>query len=309
MGNYKFGDLTRGAVKAIVPDTFYEPDDLAIRIEYTPYRIEGKAEIAERLTNRLLELGTVSADRADNGHYTWFKLSEWMQVEIIASLGEYLEHTPWYRFPFMETLGLYFQILGKETSIVHRKMGVDKALLSSAFLTDLIPGVVMTLLLGQLSALAQPVLLAGGTEYDQSKLVEELVLVGPASVKQLGKVHPGVSNVRELGPSLYSLTAPTFKTLTEVLSLISSTHPDLVLVSISNQVEVQVRVAVETKKLKKFDWIIKQNGCELQFHYSLPSAPNLTYAAVGVKTPFLLEFFRWCKKKNLNLVQVYDFYA
>ena len=41
----------------------------------------------------------------------------------------------------METMRLYFTVLAKEASIVHSKFGMEKAFISKAFLTDLIPGV------------------------------------------------------------------------------------------------------------------------------------------------------------------------
>ena len=40
-----------------------------------------------------------------------YKLSEWMQVEIVQQFGAFMEHTPWFRFPFFKFLKLYFDVL------------------------------------------------------------------------------------------------------------------------------------------------------------------------------------------------------
>ena len=77
--------------------------------------------------------------------------------------GDSMTHTPWYRFPFMRFIQLYFQVrytsnhfshvlshslisatlqvLMKEVGIVQTKHGIAKALFSNAFLTDLVPGI------------------------------------------------------------------------------------------------------------------------------------------------------------------------
>ena len=47
-------------------------------------------------------------------------------------------------------------------SIVYKKEGVGKALFTTSFLTDFIPGVVMSFLFGQLALLAAPIKLSGG---------------------------------------------------------------------------------------------------------------------------------------------------
>merc|ERR1712071_601344 len=92
----------------------------------------------------------------NDGAYTWFKLNEWMQVEIIDELVKSLEHTPWYRFPFMEFMKTYFEVFQRQCKIVQEKYGIIQAYGSMPFLVDLVPGIVMTILFGQLKLLAIP---------------------------------------------------------------------------------------------------------------------------------------------------------
>ena len=40
-----------------------------------------------------------SAERP-NAEYTWYKLNEWMQVEVLQEFGAFMEEQPWFRFPF-----------------------------------------------------------------------------------------------------------------------------------------------------------------------------------------------------------------
>ncbi|CAD7955972.1 unnamed protein product [Amoebophrya sp. A25] len=113
--------------------------------------------------------------------YTWYKLCEWLQVEIMEVLVNSLSHTPWFRFPFMEFMRMYFEVLQKEAGIVEELYGFWKAYASMAFVTDLIPGVVMSGIFAQLSLLAQPLKMmqpeAGYEGFDQGNLCEQVVLV------------------------------------------------------------------------------------------------------------------------------------
>ena len=44
-----------------------------------------------------------SAERP-NAEYTWYKLNEWMQVEVLQEFGAFMEEQPWFRFPFFDHL-------------------------------------------------------------------------------------------------------------------------------------------------------------------------------------------------------------
>ena len=72
--------------------------------------------------------------------YTWYKLNEWMQVEILQIFGQSLETEPWYRFPYIQFMKVYFDVLFQESNIVQEKLGLKKAFGSMAFVTSLVPG-------------------------------------------------------------------------------------------------------------------------------------------------------------------------
>ena len=53
---------------------------------------------------RCLKLAGITDKGGKNAEYTWFKLPEWLQVEIVKIFGSYMDHTPWYQFPFKDML-------------------------------------------------------------------------------------------------------------------------------------------------------------------------------------------------------------
>ena len=148
------------------------------------------AKRSTALVQALTREGLVSGARAANGPLTWFKMPEWMQVEIVQMLGNSMNHTPWYRFPFMDLLKTYFSVLGKIVKIVADRHGWASALGSSGLVTDLVPGITMAAGFFQMYLLAYPLRRFLGQDYDKTKLTEQLVVAAPRGVKWSGTSTP-----------------------------------------------------------------------------------------------------------------------
>ncbi len=332
-----------------------------LKIRYRPV-LETDPTYQRKVDELLLQLsesGWVKPLHRNDGHFTWFKLPEWMQVlfartharkhcesfvvimeltsrflglvvcqvEMVQIFGESMNHTPWYRFPFMPFIKLYFEVLLKEVGIVRSEHGLVKALFSNAFLTDLIPGVVMFGLFLQLQLLALPVKSVGGEEYTPELMVEQVVLLTPpvaASSSQpiaWRKIDKRISaqQVAE-GEGLYILTVPTFKPLTEILRKIASKLPQSQVLEISNQRAVQVKVLLppsssETDEAPLQAKLGAITGCSVMFTYRFPvdgspesSRPRLC-VSLRVATLAIVRLFQVCAQLGVSVEQVYDFYA
>ena len=114
-----------------------------------------------------LKLARVVSEENVRPEFTWFKLVEWLQVEYVQIFGSYMHHRPWYQFPYADMMKKYFTILYEEVQIVNEKHGIQKALFSEAFVTDLMPGLVMSFILGQVAAMALPLRFVWGDNYSK----------------------------------------------------------------------------------------------------------------------------------------------
>ena len=97
-------DETRGALLKIATLGLVGKNKLVL--EYTLIEGDGNGwEEADRVlvVEELQKAGvTKRLHEKEGGEYTFFKLVEWMQVEILALFADSLNHTPWFRFPFYE---------------------------------------------------------------------------------------------------------------------------------------------------------------------------------------------------------------
>jgi hypothetical protein len=269
------------------------------------------------LSRTLAQTGIIDGTtRAQNGALTWYKLSEWMQVEIVQMFGESMNHTPWYRFPFVDIIKTYFDVFLKEVLVVAQRHGWMNALGGSGFLTDLIPGVVMSLLFGQMAALAYPLRLAIGDSYEASSLVEQLVVTAPQHIKW-STVDSRITRVSQVVDGLWLLTIPTFKLFTEVLINIAEAIPLATVLQISNQSVIQLKVEILDVGTQQQAVTISDlnhlSGCEVKFQFHYPflgeQQPN-TQVSLAVQVPFLFSVIRYCMKNcaRIRIVQIYDFY-
>jgi hypothetical protein len=264
-----------------------------------------------RLRTALRTSGSIRDIHAEDGEYTWYKLNEWMQVEVLQIFGQSLEHTPWFRFDFMGFLRIYFDVLRKESDIVREKFGAIKAYSSMAFLTDAIPGVVMTGLFAQLQLLAMPLLqaqpAAGYDGFDQSRLMEDIVIQAYTGF-DWGAVSEEIK-AEVIVPGLYLLHVPTFKPLTKVLIDIAAV-PSAVIFDISGQQEVQVRVVV--KQRNQID-ALQLKGVDIKLDYKYPTDGSQdepgTNVALCVQVPYLLPLIRECRRIGACVAQIYDFWC
>jgi hypothetical protein len=41
--------------------------------------------------------------------------TEWLIVRVVEGYGEFMNHTPWYRFPYMSVIAMYWSTLARES--------------------------------------------------------------------------------------------------------------------------------------------------------------------------------------------------
>jgi len=301
--------------------------------------IDNMKPVVNSILDMLEAKGIVRSDlHPSDGHYTWFKLNEWMQVEILDELVKSLEHSPWYRFPFTSFLRTYFNVFQQQCKIVQRKYGPLAAYGSEAFFVDLIPGVVMSALFSQLQLLAIPLKMTmpadGYDGHDQTRFCEEIII--HARLQKLETtfdfqeaIDQRILKVTLLPNNFIVLTTPPFKAMGEILKRFAIRIPTARVLQISNQTEVQVRISGnvgvnhDKNSDKELGRIQSLGGIKYAMDYRYPNASGTAnlptdtlesrngtaFYCFHVECLALLDLFRLCESTpNFRVEQVYDFW-
>lgn len=272
---------------------------------------------------RCLRLAGVVKKQGDRPEFTWFKLVEWLQVEYVEIFGSYMHHQPWYQFPFGGMLKEYFSILFKEMRIVFENHGVVKAGLSTAFLTDLIPGVVMSILFGQLASLALPLRAVLGDEYSPDKMASQfehlVVTSNKNSVEEWTEVGADII-AEKIVDGLFVLKVPSLGKFTDILITLALDCEDTRILTVSHHTEVQVKLSITTDREEYGKMKARVEhipGVAFKFDYTLPTVgkdPDYNmphFIALGVAVPQLLPAVRELVKleqAGVQIDQIYDFW-
>lgn len=274
------------------------------------------------LLDQLRKLNLTENVSSSAGPWNWYKLPEWMQVEICQIFGEFLEHTPWFRFPYMRFIGTYFKTLFKEAKVVQDMYGFKKAF-GASFLTMAVPGILMTGLFAQLEMLAAPVrymysaegspMKSGGPDgYDPEQLYEQVVMKLPTNLNEKVSWEEIDNRIaaKSLTGGLFLLKVPTFKGMTEVLCALARALPAGRVLEISGHRKVQVKILTQTEQqIEDLENVV---GCEVLFHFKYPVSgkpiePNYNVSC-RVDIPYLLYFIRRCDILGCKVAQIYDWF-
>lgn len=215
-------------------------------------------------------------------------------------------------------------------TLTQGKFGFKKAWLSAAAAYDIVPGAVMAFYFAQLWLLGMPLraLWGSGTSMeayakehtgDKAPIEQLLVRTTGSQPPDWRRALTGVTvhEVRAVLPELYTLTVPTFKPLTAALKKLAAC-PDVDVLCISNQSQVQVRVqlprSADDPEAQQLAALLKgRRGVEVMFDYAFPvdgtggTPPKL--ASLCVDVPYLLGTMRFCGKHGVEVLQVYDFWS
>lgn len=275
--------------------------------------------------------------------WTFFKLTEWMQVEMAQHFGRSMESAPWYRYPFTDVFGVFVRVLSDECRAVQKRHGFASAFLSQPFLSSAVPAVVMGLLYGQMQLLAAPIKLFLGSSYEgKAALVERVHFVAPEVAdrersfgsgeskgitwpsglvhlcggKQPSRIHSVRDSSRErrnTNPlALFRVELPVFQPFTDGIRELSRIAGAQV-IDISSQEVVQVKVAMTTVDAERWTRaILEIPTCAETTRYRYPTTvgEHQTFVAFAVSVPYLLHLIRLCEahQGDLRVVQVFDFW-
>ena len=245
----------------------------------------------------------------------YFRPCEWLVVRIAGQFGSYLNHTPFFFFPFMKYLSIYWSLLRTETQLAIGKFGFKTAVTSSVgFLMNAVVGVIISIAFLQLAFFSFVIRLMG--EARTKPEYEQLILDGVEddNFDFQQSIDPRIDNVQKLRKQgRYAIRVPRHGSFTAIIKKFAFHPMKFNLFAISNQKEkIQIEVTINQNDQQRLLWLKQRSNLEIVYEYLNPTDPTQTILFIRVEIQYLFSFIRDCapfeEEKSMTIVQIFDYY-
>ena len=254
---------------------------------------------------------TISAHLESN----YFRACEWLVVRIVMQYGQYLNHTPFYYFPYVKFILTFWSLCWTETRFAVEKFGWKTALTASpGFFMNLVVGTFLTVAFVQLAVFSFLCRSIAGVrekpEYEQ--LILQQIDDEQDEFDFQTMIDSQIDHVeRSERNRLYSLRVPRHHVFTGVIKKLSLYQTKFNLHAVSQQTEaIQLELAVLNNNRKRLLWLKQRPNLDLIYEFVNPVDRNEMHVIVRVPIKHLLSFVRecvqWEEEQSLRIVQIYD---
>ncbi len=205
-------------------------------------------------------------------------------AHVSQEYGSFLEHTPWYAFPYFKKLGEYWQVF--KQSGVNRKnvcLGLNRLVEFTAKGLVAVP-------VGYMCAGTAPatIQLLVHDPHNQISRVDHRIKIVDSSLNQAGPIK--------------LIEVPRYKQFGLILEKLAY-YKDISIAEIAGNTMIQLKIRY--KKDKPIDCAI--HGCTKEYTWHLPTQPEYEYASLMVHTSALAPVIKYCHKNQSEIMYIHDF--
>lgn len=245
----------------------------------------------------------------------YFRPCEWLVVRILMEFGKYLNHTPFYYFPFMKYISIYWSLSLTEADFAIKKYGLITALfVSPAFFMSVFVGTFLTIAFLQMAFVSFIIQAIPAAQYrdEYEQLIIEKVDDHDEGFNFKESIDERITDIQILKENhVYAMQVPRHQTFTSILKKFALYPKRFNLLSISQQNEqIQLELSVNNNNTERLLWVKQRSNMDVIFEYKNPIDSNRTHLILRVKITNLFslirEFNRFESDNSLTIIQIYD---
>ncbi|CAF3346440.1 unnamed protein product [Rotaria socialis] len=247
-----------------------------------------------------------------------FRPCEWLIVRICMQFGQYLNHTPFYYFPFVKFLVHFWSLFLTETNLSINKYGLQTTLLRSAgFQMNIFVGIFMTISFLPLIVSSffvrffSPRIIP---EYEQLIIEQTKEEVDDTVFNFQDSIDHRIDNVQILNKKgFYAIRVPRHHTFTSILTKLAVHSNKFNLHFISSQGgPIQAELLISNNNVQRVLWLKQQASINVIYEYKNPIDSTQINMIIDIKIKELFSFIRDCEKFKLDdsikIVQIFDYF-
>ena len=220
--------------------------------------------------------------------------NEWFNVDVAQEYGEFINHTPFYEFPYMKAIATYWKTFKNSWHAAAKKHGNLKILTSDHTFMNLFIGVTMTVEFACKSLISIPVrLLFNGEEPNTLKAIvydphHEL----PNSIATLHEYPQGNIKV---------VVLPRYKNFVKIIKELA--HTNIVIKEIAGN----SCVAMKVRTLGQEPDVAHLTGCTREYSWNLVTNSSAYITMLTVNLENISTVIKALEAQNAEVIYIHDF--
>jgi SAM-dependent methyltransferase len=228
---------------------------------------------------------------------TYLGSPEWLNVDVAQEYSAFINHTPWYQFPYIASVKSYWQVFAHSWRLAAQKKGNWAVFSSSSTLMNLFIGMTMTVEYGAKSLISAPVrwLYAGEESQTLKLLVKD-------KYNELASLDARVTVLNSYSKSIKLIEVPRYKEFVEIMKKVAMSAIELI--EIAGQTHIQFKV----RQPKELPFPTAMLGkAKKEYEWQLPTQPAYRYCVLSVPVQCIKEVILSLPQHSIELLYIHAF--
>ena len=232
---------------------------------------------------------------------TYLTPIECRSVDELQNLSSFLNHTPWYQYPYLKSIGSFWKHTAANTQAARRLCGTQQAFFSSAAITNFFIGSVMTGLYAQLSLLSVGPRLMYSLPGNADALTIKAIVYGPS--EKLLTFEPSKTKIiKRYKTGITLIELPRYLPFTELIQKLA--EQDIAIIEIAGHKEICVQIETPNSTASFTP------PAECTILHATPALPGKESSPrLEVKVPMhrLKTFFECVHRCGYSVIHIFDY--
>lgn len=232
---------------------------------------------------------------------------EWYNLYITQALGKYMEHTPYYRFPFIKSICTFWSIVWRTTNITRKKYGFRTAFLTQYTMMNLVLGSVFTGAFLGFSVISAPIRWFCNLFPDDLKI--RLVVLHDKDT-YLSGIDPRIETISTANKGenmkMSYVEVPRYLEFKDVLRIMSKSS-DIKIIEVASNDKITFEMDLDPHEKVRLDDSEYAKYLKQFLDYKVIEANFSTRYAFELKTSDLLHVLKGLDELHFKITRICDF--
>jgi hypothetical protein len=226
---------------------------------------------------------------------TYQTAPEWLGVDIAKTFADFMIDKPWYLYPFLSNIKLFWYTTYMSALQVVKNCGVKK-IFSEYTIMNVFVGIVLTIIFLVLKLLAIGPLMIYG-EMDDTFI--SVVIVTQINDDDIVKIDDRIK-IKKTFDKCKLIELPHYMPFTDIIIKLALSNVEFV--EVSTQTKIQVKIKLIGEHVVQFN----KNDCNELYRYNILSSSH-TEIMLDVNVSSLSQFIRDNHNDNTKVMHIYDY--